>query len=35
MPISEMTVFHKSATENDVNDAKKGLRKSKFIHLIN
>ena len=34
-PISELTVFHKSTTENDVNDAKKGLMKSKFIHLVN
>ena len=34
-PISELTVFHKSATENDINDAKKDLKKSKFIHLIN
>ena len=29
MPISELTVFHKSATENDVNDAKKGLKEIK------
>ena len=34
-PISELTVFHRSATENDINDAKKALRKSKFSHLIN
>ena len=34
-PISELTVFHRSATENDINDAKKGLRKPKFSHLIN
>ena len=33
--ISELTVFHRSATENDINDAKNDLRKSKFIHLIN
>ena len=33
--ISELTVFHRSATENDINDAKKGLRKSKFSHQIN
>ena len=35
MPISELTVFHRSATKNDINDAKKGLRKSKFGHQIN
>ena len=35
MPILELTVFHRSVTENDANDAKKGLRKSKFSHLIN
>ena len=33
--ISELTVFHRSATENDINYAKNDLRKSKFIHLIN
>ena len=32
--ISELTVFHRSVTENDINDAK-GLRKSKFSRLIN
>ena len=31
-PILEATLFHRFATEND---AKKGLRKSKFSHLIN
>ena len=31
MPISELTVFfHKSATENDINDAKKGLKEIKI-----
>ena len=29
-PISELTVFHKSATENDINDAKKGLKEIKI-----
>ena len=32
-PISELTVFHKSTTENDVNDAKKGLKEIK-IHSL-
>ena len=31
-PISELTVFHKSATENHNNDAKKGLKEIK-IHF--
>ena len=35
MLTSELTAFQKSAAENDINDAKKGLKKSKFIHLIN
>ena len=26
MPISELTIFHRSATENDINDAKQGLK---------
>ena len=29
-PISELTVFHRSATENDINDTKKGLKKIKI-----
>ena len=29
-PISEMIVFHRSATENDINDAKKGLKEIKI-----
>ena len=29
-PISELTVFHKSATENDINDTKKGLNEIKI-----
>ena len=34
IPISELTVFHRSATENDTNDAKEVLKEIK-IHLIN
>ena len=34
LSISELTVFHRSVAENDINDAK-GLRKSKFNRLIN
>ena len=30
MPISELTVFHRSVTENDVNDAKKRLKEIKI-----
>ena len=30
MPISELTVFHRSATENDINDAKKGFNEIKI-----
>ena len=33
-PISELTDFHRSVTENDINDAQKDLRKSKFCQLI-
>ena len=29
-PISELTVFHRSATENDFNEAKKGLKEIKI-----
>ena len=43
MPISELTVFQRSATEKDINAAKKGLKKIKIqspdklvlIHLNN
>ena len=30
MPISKLTVLHKSAIENDINDAKKGLKEIKI-----
>ena len=30
MPISELTVFQRSATENDINAAKKGLKEIKI-----
>ena len=29
-PVSKLTVFNKSATENDINDEKKGLKKIKI-----
>ena len=29
-PISELTVVHRSAAENDINDAKKGLKETKI-----
>ena len=35
MPISELTVLYRSATENVINDAKKDLKKSNLSHLIN
>ena len=33
MLISELTVFHRSATENDINDAKNGLTEIKIQSL--
>ena len=30
MPVSELTVFHRSVKENDINNAKKGLKEIKI-----